>query len=571
MTSASRRGRLVPYRTEGTATAKVDERLQLRPRPRARAGHRSDAQVAGRSPGTAKADGQRRREEPQARQRLWLRAPAALAAPSLTAAACAVATPRGPLSAAEALLTMAATLAAGGAAGYVLHSRWALLLAPVSFALVFELARVGTDGPTVDGIHLSTYGLIAFGVGRGVHGLLALVPLALGAALGATLARRREPRAAGGRVGRAGRYARRGVAAVTGLALVALAVAVARPAATEPIRGADGQPVPGSIAELTRVEVGGHELALMLRGHSTENPVLLVLAGGPGGSELGAMRRHLSALERDFVVATWDQRGTGKSYAELDPASTLTLERAVADALEVTRHLRRRFGQERIYLVGQSWGTLLGALAVREHPELYAAFVGAGQMVSPQETDRIFYADTLAWARARGDEGLAEQLVRIGPPPYDRMLDYETALAHERDVYAYDRSRNAEGAGGFSENLFVPEYTLLEQIHALGAFMDTFSVLYPRIQHVDLRRDAAALDVPVYLVQGRHEARGRAEPAREWFDLLRAPSKRLVVFETSGHRPLWEQPDRFHQVMTRLVLAETRAEARTRRSDDDDR
>jgi pimeloyl-ACP methyl ester carboxylesterase len=69
--------------------------------------------------------------------------------------------------------------------------------------------------------------------------------------------------------------------------------------------------VPGSIAELTRVDVGDHELGLMLRGRSTDSPVLLFLAGGPGGTELGAMRRHSQALEDDFVVATLDQRGTG--------------------------------------------------------------------------------------------------------------------------------------------------------------------------------------------------------------------------------------------------------------------
>lgn len=77
---------------------------------------------------------------------------------------------------------------------------------------------------------------------------------------------------------------------------------IARPATTDPILGSDGEPLPGSIAELTRVEVGGHDLSMMIRGHSVEDPVLLFLAGGPGGSELGAMRRHAKGLEEDFVV-----------------------------------------------------------------------------------------------------------------------------------------------------------------------------------------------------------------------------------------------------------------------------
>ncbi len=107
-----------------------------------------------------------------------------------------------------------------------------------------------------------------------------------------------------------------------------------------------------------------------------------------------------------------------------------------------------------------------------------------------------------------------------------------------------------------SENIFVGEHTLLEQLHIFGGFLDTFSVLYPQFQDVDLRTKVTTLGVPVCLAQGAHEAPGRAEPAREWFDLLQAPSKSLVTFGTSGHRPLWEQPAQFHDLMTR-VLAET--------------
>lgn len=178
-------------------------------------------------------------------------------------------------------------------------------------------------------------------------------------------------------------------------------------------------------------------------------------------------------------------------------------------------------------------------------------------MVSQQETDRVFYRDTLAWARRTGNGELVATLTGIGPPPYERMLDYEPALSHEHQVYPYDHSANSEGEGGFSENLFVEEYTLLEQIHALGAFMDTFSVLYPQLQQIDFRRDATRLDVPVYLVQGRHEAPGRAVLANEWFEQLQAPAKKLIVLDTSGHRPPFEQPARFHEVMTKTVLAET--------------
>lgn len=493
-------------------------------------------------------------------RRIWRHPPvrlgSALAAPLVAAIGSALTIPRGPLGPESGLITLVVGLAVGVTSGVLLRSRWAMLVAPLVFVVVYELMRVGFDGPTVDGIHLSTYGVMALIVGRGIHGLLVLVPMVLGAALGAGMARRAIAGRATGRTG-AGLLVRRIVVGLAGAAVVALAVVVARPAETDPIRGPDGSPLAGSVAELTRVDIDGTRLALMVRGRSTDDPVLLFLAGGPGGSELGAMRRHLSELEQHFVVATFDQRGTGRSYGALDPTSSVTLDGAVADAIGVSEYLRERFGRQRIYVVGQSWGSTLGVLAVQRRPDLYEAFVGVGQMVSQRETDRIIYQDTLAWATRAGKQEVVSTLQRIGQPPYRNILDYEPALSHEHEVYPYDRTGNSEGEGGFSENLFVEEYSFLEQVHALAGFLDTFSILYPQLQGIDFRRQATRLEVPVFMVQGLHEARGRAELADEWFARLDAPVKQRFVIAGTGHRPLFERPDAFLDVMTGTVLART--------------
>jgi pimeloyl-ACP methyl ester carboxylesterase len=334
------------------------------------------------------------------------------------------------------------------------------------------------------------------------------------------------------------------------LALFVLAVLIARPATTEPIVGPDGAPMSGSIAELLTVPIGGHDQAMMIRGRNTENPVLLYLAGGPGGTDLGAMRADVG-LEQHFVVVTWDQRGTGKSYVALDPVDTLTLERMVADTVEVTNYLRKRFGQDKIYLVGNSWGTILGVLAVQRRPELFHAYVGAGQMVSLRETDIMFYEDTLAWARRTGNEALSATLLQNGPPPYDNILNYEPALSHEHGWNPYPELDTSKE---MPSNLFVPENSLMDRINGLRAFLDTFSVLYPQLQGIDLRHDVPRLNVPVYMVIGEHEARGRAIPASEWFEMLEAPSKERTVFKHSGHRPLFEEPAVFTSLMARVLV-----------------
>src|SRR5207248_1468450 len=89
-------------------------------------------------------------------------------------------TPRGPATTQQALASMVGASAAGLVCAFLMRSWWSMLLAPAGFTAVFELARLNTSGPTVDGITLgSTYGIIAFVVGRLVFAVLVLAPMVL--------------------------------------------------------------------------------------------------------------------------------------------------------------------------------------------------------------------------------------------------------------------------------------------------------------------------------------------------------------------------------------------------------
>jgi pimeloyl-ACP methyl ester carboxylesterase len=346
---------------------------------------------------------------------------------------------------------------------------------------------------------------------------------------------------------------------LAGLLVLALAGALVRPATTAPIVGGDGAPAPDSVAELATIPVGGHEQSLMIRGHDRQAPVLLFLEGGPGGTALGAMRASGGGLEEDFVVAVWDQRGTGKSLPALEPTSTMTVEQMVDDTLEVTDYLRDRFDQEKIYLVGSSWGTTLGVLAAQRAPERYHAYVGAGQMVDQQETDQRMYAETLDWAQRSGDTDFAQRLRDNGPPPYTDMLAYPDALSTNPEYRDFPHGGDYNPASAYPVSLFVPEYTLTEQVRAMGGIIDTFAVLYPQLQDIDFRRDVPELDVPVFVVEGAYESPGRSDLAVEWLGAVEAPEKELVVFAYSGHTPHLDEPSAFHEFMTGTVLARTGA------------
>ena len=462
------------------------------------------------------------------------------------ALASALLAPRGPVTITQGLATMVAALAVGVITGAATGRRRAILLAPVAYAAIFELARIGAWGPTVDApASFGLLHLLAFGLGRFVHGLLAVVPMLAGGLIGLAVAPRLgvpvpRPLGIGGRI----------VASILAVAVVATGVIIAQPATTAPILGPDGDVLPGSVAELTTARIGGHEQAIMIRGRDASLPVLLHLAGGPGGTDIGAMRLD-TGLESDFVVATWDQRGTGKSYPAFAPAETLTLDRVVADTIEVTEYLIARFGHERIYLAGQSWGTIPATLAAQRRPDLYHALIGTGQMVDVLETDQLFYDDTLSWARAQGDTELVERLEAMGSPPYaDVIGDYPVIVGPERQLNPYPEF---DGRTEMTQTIWGPEFSLIDSVNAIVGLANTYARLYPQLQELDFREQVPELDVPIWIVMGEHEARGRIEPAREWFDALQAPEKHWVVFEASSHRANFERPAEYARLLAEVV------------------
>lgn len=450
--------------------------------------------------------------------------------------------PYGPVTASQALLSLAGGVVVGLVAGFFASSRWTPLLAAALFWLAFEVARLPVHGATVDWVNpfAGFYGALAFALGRVFPFVLMGMPLIVGAVCGSALGDLWRQSSLGGT-----KPADLVVAGVVTLALAGLAVVIARPASTQAVMGGDGRPLADSVAELRTVQIGGVDQVVMIRGRDDDNPVLLYLAGGPGGTDIGAVRADVT-LEQDFTVAVWDQRGAGKSYAALGRTEALSVELLLTDTIEVVDYLRARFGQERIYLVGQSWGSLLGVMAVHRYPERFHAFVGVGQMVSPAATDVMFWEDTLAWAERVGDARLVERLRSNGPPPYHDLLAYEHVNGHEHDWNAYS---TFDASNEMPQILFVPEYDLMDKVNAFRGFLDSAAALYPQLQDVDLRVDVDELAVPVTLVVGEHEARGRAVLAAEWFESLAAPTKRSEVVEAAGHRANFDDPSGFAAIM----------------------
>ncbi|MEO8285223.1 MAG: alpha/beta hydrolase [Chloroflexota bacterium] len=350
-------------------------------------------------------------------------------------------------------------------------------------------------------------------------------------------------------------------AALCFIALGLLTVIVSQLSAYTPaIVDSRGKSVPGSIATLQTVDLNGSEQWISIRAKSVSSPVLLWLAGGPGGSQLATERFHLGRLEDHFVVVNWEQPGAGKSYSSVSH-SNLTAERYIADSYALVQYLKARFNQQKVYLAGESWGSALGIWLVQRYPEQFYAFIGTGQMVDFVQTELYDYNFAMQLAEARGDTGKLDALKAQGPPPYYTGDVTWKQASYLLDGFNYmNQDPNIANDDGFDtfKDILSSEYGLYDKASWARGVFDSGTVMFPQLWKagVDFRRDAPSLSVPVYFLLGRHDVNAPTALAEEYYGLLRAPRKELVWFERSGHNPWVTEASRFADVVVNRVLVE---------------
>jgi pimeloyl-ACP methyl ester carboxylesterase len=325
----------------------------------------------------------------------------------------------------------------------------------------------------------------------------------------------------------------KGVGGLVALLAFALGLWALLPAGTRAIPG------DRAIAELRRVEIGGFEQTLLLRGADRRAPVLLYLHGGPGSAQLPIARLYSDELEGHLVVAHWDQRGAGASCAGVD-WSTLSLDRIVADTIEVAETIG---DGRKIFLIGHSWGSLVGALAVQRRPDLFAAYIGLGQLVHRDRQEAISYDWVVEQARRDGNDAALAELATIHPP-YTTQREFRLQrgwLSHYHgEIHDTQRAREVLPAV-----IFGREYSLATRLRFVPCFRRSLDVLLPDRLHVDLFRSVPRLDVPVFIFAGRHDFNTPPALAVEWAERLEAPSVEVVWFESAGHFIPIEAPEEF--------------------------
>ena len=309
---------------------------------------------------------------------------------------------------------------------------------------------------------------------------------------------------------------------------------------------------PNGIDEGKYVEIGGIQQWITIRGEDRNNPVVLLLHGGPGDATNPWGYAGFRTWLRRFTVVQWDQRGSGRTLGKNGAglAPTITIDRMTQDGIELAELLRKALQQDKVVLVGHSWGSTLGVFMAKARPDLFHAVVGTGQVADPQRNYAVAYDELLKKAKALGDQHAIQQLTEIGPPPYQNGRGY----AVQRKWANLFEGADAFIASMLGFALGAPGYSMRDINDWFEGQMVSADRLVPQTSAMPAQRLGGEFALPVFVIQGAEDFTTPTSLARDYLTSINAPRKAFVAIEGGGHFAVFMKPDAFlHELVTHVL------------------
>ena len=318
--------------------------------------------------------------------------------------------------------------------------------------------------------------------------------------------------------------------------------------------------IKNGIAELRTLKIGSVQQTILIRGENIENPIILYLHGGPGSTEMIPFRLAHKNLEKYFTIVSWEQRGTGKSYTSKLDSANMTVDQFISDTHELTKYLQQEFCKEKIILLGHSWGTLLGLLTIDRYPEDYFVYVGSGQDVNPSEGEKISYAYVLE--KAQNNKKALKELTEINENNSYLIIDnkeewFKKIKIQRKWLVAFGGEiyQKTDYSLFFnSKSLFAPEYSLIDFIKFGQGSIFSLKTMWPEIMKINLNEQVQEISIPVFFLQGKHDFNTPTILFDSYYSILKSPRKEVFYFDQSAHNPMYEEPEKFEQILIDNIL-----------------
>ena len=324
---------------------------------------------------------------------------------------------------------------------------------------------------------------------------------------------------------------------------------------------------PDGIQEDAYVEIGGIEQFMQIRGEDLNNPVVLWLHGGPGFPLTYMNYYYQGELEKDFTVACLEQRGCGRTYYKNTHAANASPDDLLSDIHEAVEVLKKRFHKEKVIIMAQSWGTVIGMKYTEQHPENVAAYIGVGQ-VTQFAKGKVYSARKAAdLAERQGNTRDAERLRELAAA-FEQVSDIQNVNIKDLEEMIITSGSYLKAAGEMSgmkqmiTALTSPHFNLNDAKWFLFAsstknFIDSQTELIDYMYiGFDLNKIRLSENVPVLFVQGDCDYITPTDMVKEYCESTDSDSVRIVTIPDTGHTPFLDNPAAFCEAVKGLTLAD---------------
>lgn len=304
------------------------------------------------------------------------------------------------------------------------------------------------------------------------------------------------------------------------------------------------------------IDVNGDKQNIRVLSTKQDAPVILFLHGGPGVCNRHLVLKHNLPLADDYILVCWDQRASGKSFRKAQLKEQLNTDMYINDTVAVIEYLCKHFNKDKIFVVGHSWGSFLGAIVAQRIPHRIAAYIGVGQLVNGVENERLSYEFCLREAKAKND---TKALSKLQNAPINGKYESHKDMMSQRDYLTKYGGEDYSHRGGLVQTLLLPllkskEYSLKQIVaYARGALYQT-DVLWAEVIACEFDKTITALEMPVLITQGAHDYNTPFELAHSWLDNLTAPLKKYVQFDLSAHSPIYEEAEKWNKIVNEFLL-----------------
>jgi pimeloyl-ACP methyl ester carboxylesterase len=319
---------------------------------------------------------------------------------------------------------------------------------------------------------------------------------------------------------------------------------------------------PENISVFEPINIGGIRQWISIKSQNIENPIILYLHGGPGSPLIPVVNHFNAALEKHFILVQWEQRGSGKSYDKSIDKNTMTIDQFVSDLHEVIAFLKDKFGKEKVYMIGHSWGSALGMLYINEYPNDCYAYIGTGQAININEAEKISYEYTFQMALKNNNKKALRELKQIGTPPYSGKND---KVIFKK--YTTQRKWLTEFGGQFYDKknknvgmkllMSFKGYSFKDKMNYMEGLKFSQTTVGKKYLNLNLFDEVKKVDVPIYFLIGKMDYTTPFVLVQKYVDFIQAPYKEIIWFEKSSHSPMFEEPDAFNDTLIHKILKET--------------